>query len=125
MASEGSAWIRYISKCTEQGRTLQDKVPLEEIRPQILRIIKIRRFKGELKGFDDRRAVITAKPLVYPLSQVVLPAMSSQEALLAGHFHLHHKKALMLILIKYFSQRIKFFLNLISWKLPGTQRMVF
>lgn len=99
MASEGSAWIRYISKCTEQGRTLQDKVPLEEIRPQILRIIKIR-FKGELKEFDDRRAIITAKPPVYPLSWAVLPAMSSQEALLAGHFHLHHKKALMLILIK-------------------------
>lgn len=83
MASQGSPRIRYISKCTEQGRTLQDKVPLEEIRPQILRIIKIRRFKGELKGFDDRSA---AKPLVHPLSRVVLPAMSSQEALLAGHF---------------------------------------
>lgn len=93
-------WIKYISKCTEQEGTFQGKLPLEGICPQILRIIKIRRLEGEVKGFDDRRTIITAKSLVHPLCWVVLPVVSPQEKLLAGHFHLHHKKALKFMLMK-------------------------
>lgn len=49
----------------------------EGIWPGIFRITKIRLpDQGEVKGFDYRRAIRTAKPLVHPLHWVVLPVMS-------------------------------------------------
>lgn len=91
--------------------------------PRIFRMKKISvPGQEEVKGFDYRRPIKTAKPLVHPLYWVVLPVTSPWETVLAGHPHPHDRKTLVLMLMKQFSQRIKFFLKLISWKLTGTLR---